>query len=38
VRRGGAPPAPITSYFAQVADDPSVQLVSQAQLAYARRR
>lgn len=29
--------APITSYFAQVADDPSVQLVSQAQLAYARR-
>lgn len=29
--------APIHSYFAQVADDPSVQLVSQAQLAYARR-
>lgn len=28
--------APITSYFALVADDPSVQLVSQAQLAYAR--
>ena len=28
---------PITSYFAQVTDDPSVQLVSQAQLAYARR-
>ena len=28
---------PITSYFAQVADDPSVQLVSQAQLAYAKR-
>ena len=28
---------PIQSYFAQVADDPSVQLVSQAQLAYARR-
>ena len=28
--------APITSYFAQVADDPSVQVVSQAQLAYAR--
>lgn len=28
---------PITSYFAQVADDPSVQVVSQAQLAYARR-
>lgn len=27
---------PITSYFALVADDPSVQLVSQAQLAYAR--
>jgi 2',3'-cyclic-nucleotide 2'-phosphodiesterase/3'-nucleotidase len=27
---------PIQSYFAQVADDPSVQLVSQAQLAYAR--
>jgi 2',3'-cyclic-nucleotide 2'-phosphodiesterase/3'-nucleotidase len=29
--------APIQSYFAQVADDASVQLVSQAQLAYARR-
>lgn len=29
--------APITSYFAQVADDPSVQLVAQAQRAYARR-
>lgn len=29
--------APITSYFAQVADDPSVQIVSQAQLAYAKR-
>jgi 2',3'-cyclic-nucleotide 2'-phosphodiesterase / 3'-nucleotidase len=29
--------APIHSFFAQVADDPSVQLVSQAQLAYARR-
>ncbi len=28
---------PIHSYFAQVVDDPSVQLVSQAQLAYARR-
>jgi len=28
---------PIQSYFAQVADDPSVQLVSQAQLAYSRR-
>ena len=28
---------PIQSYFAQVADDPSVQLVSLAQLAYARR-
>lgn len=28
---------PIQSYFALVADDPSVQLVSQAQLAYARR-
>ncbi len=28
---------PIQSYFAQVADDPSVQLVAQAQLAYARR-
>ncbi len=27
----------ITSYFAQVADDPSVQLVSLAQLAYAKR-
>jgi 2',3'-cyclic-nucleotide 2'-phosphodiesterase / 3'-nucleotidase len=29
--------APIHSYFAQVADDPSVQIVSEAQLAYARR-
>lgn len=29
--------APITSYFAQVLDDPSVQVVSQAQLDYARR-
>ena len=29
--------APIHSYFAQVADDPSVQLVSLAQLAYGRR-
>jgi 2',3'-cyclic-nucleotide 2'-phosphodiesterase / 3'-nucleotidase len=29
--------APITSYFALVADDPSVQVVSQAQLAYARQ-
>lgn len=29
--------SPITSYFAQVADDPSVQIVSNAQLAYARR-
>jgi 2',3'-cyclic-nucleotide 2'-phosphodiesterase/3'-nucleotidase len=29
--------APIMSYFAQVTDDPSVQIVSQAQLAYARR-
>ena len=29
--------APIQSYFAQVADDPSVQLVSQAQLAYLKR-
>jgi 2',3'-cyclic-nucleotide 2'-phosphodiesterase / 3'-nucleotidase len=28
---------PIHSYFAQVADDPSVQLVSLAQLAYAKR-
>lgn len=28
---------PIQSYFAQVADDPSVQIVSQAQLAYARK-
>ncbi len=28
---------PIQSYFAQVADDPSVQVVSQAQLVYARR-
>ena len=29
--------APIHSYFAQVADDPSVQIVSNAQLAYARK-
>lgn len=29
--------APIHSFFAQVIDDPSVQLVSQAQLAYAKR-
>ena len=29
--------APITSYFAQVLDDPSVQVVSLAQLDYARR-
>ena len=29
--------SPITSYFARVADDPSVQIVAQAQLAYARR-
>jgi 2',3'-cyclic-nucleotide 2'-phosphodiesterase/3'-nucleotidase len=29
--------APIQSYFAQVADDPSVQIVSQAQLAYLKR-
>jgi 2',3'-cyclic-nucleotide 2'-phosphodiesterase / 3'-nucleotidase len=28
---------PIQSYFAQVADDPSVQIVSNAQLAYARK-
>jgi 2',3'-cyclic-nucleotide 2'-phosphodiesterase/3'-nucleotidase len=28
---------PIHSYFAQVADDPSVQIVADAQLAYARR-
>ena len=29
--------APIHSYFAQVADDPSVQIVANAQLAYARK-
>ncbi|MCU7375645.1 bifunctional 2',3'-cyclic-nucleotide 2'-phosphodiesterase/3'-nucleotidase [Paucibacter sp. O1-1] len=29
--------APIHSYFAQVADDPSVQVVAQAQLAYVAR-
>ena len=29
--------APIQSYFAQVADDPSVQIVANAQLAYARK-
>ena len=28
---------PIQSYFAQVADDPSVQIVANAQLAYARK-
>jgi len=28
---------PIHSYFAQVSDDPSVQIVANAQLAYARR-
>jgi len=28
---------PIHSYFAQVADDPSVQIISNAQLAYARK-
>lgn len=28
---------PIQSFFAQVADDPSVQLVNQAQLAYVKR-
>lgn len=28
---------PVQTYFARVADDPSVQLVSQAQLDYARR-
>ena len=33
----GRSSAPITSYFAQVADDPSVQIVAQAQLAYAKR-
>jgi 2',3'-cyclic-nucleotide 2'-phosphodiesterase/3'-nucleotidase len=29
--------APIYSYFAQVADDPSVQIVSNAQIAYVKR-
>jgi len=29
--------APIYSYFAQVADDPSVQVVSNAQTAYVKR-
>ena len=29
--------APIYSYFAQVSDDPSVQIVSNAQLAYVKR-
>ncbi|MCY7315167.1 MAG: bifunctional 2',3'-cyclic-nucleotide 2'-phosphodiesterase/3'-nucleotidase [Rubrivivax sp.] len=29
--------APIYSYFAQVADDPSVQLVSRAQMAYGKK-
>lgn len=29
--------APIHSYFAQVADDPSVQVVAQAQLVYVKR-
>ncbi len=29
--------APMTSYFAQVADDPSVQVVANAQIAYVQR-
>lgn len=29
--------APIYSYFAQVADDPSIQIVSNAQIAYVKR-
>lgn len=33
----GATSAPINSYFALVADDPSVQIVADAQIAYARR-
>ena len=33
----GSTRAPITSYFAQVMPDPSVQIVAQAQRAYARR-
>ncbi len=32
----GATASPITSYFALVADDPSIQIVNEAQLAYAR--
>lgn len=32
----GATSAPITSFFALVADDPSVQIVADAQIAYAR--
>jgi 2',3'-cyclic-nucleotide 2'-phosphodiesterase/3'-nucleotidase len=33
----GETSAPINSYFALVADDPSVQIVADAQMAYARR-
>jgi len=33
----GATSAPINSFFALVADDPSVQIVAEAQLAYARQ-
>lgn len=33
----GATAAPITSYFALVADDPSVQIVSNAQIWYVRK-
>jgi 2',3'-cyclic-nucleotide 2'-phosphodiesterase/3'-nucleotidase len=32
----GSTSAPINSYFALVADDPSVQIVAEAQIAYAR--
>jgi 2',3'-cyclic-nucleotide 2'-phosphodiesterase/3'-nucleotidase len=32
----GSTTAPINSYFALVADDPSVQIVAEAQIAYAR--
>lgn len=34
----GETTAPITSYFAQVQDDPSIQIVNNAQLWYAKNK
>ena len=34
----GETTAPITSYFAQVQDDPSIQIVNNAQLWYAKKQ